>query len=52
MPRFFVPVENITDSEIKITSGDAAHISRVLRLREGDALVICDGRGLDYDAEI
>ena len=52
MPRFFVPTENITDSEIKITSGDAAHISRVLRLKKGDALLVCDGRGFDYDAEI
>ena len=52
MPRFFVPSENITDSEIKITSGDAAHISRVLRLKKGDALLVCDGRGFDYDARI
>ena len=52
MPRFFVPAEDITDSEIKITSGDAAHISRVLRLKKGDALTICDGRGFDYDAQI
>ena len=52
MPRFFAPLENITDNEIKITSGDAAHISRVLRLKTGDKLTICDGRGFDYDAEI
>ena len=52
MPRFFVPTENITDSEIKITSGDAAHISRVLRLKQGDEVTVCDGRGFDYDAQI
>ena len=52
MPRFFVPVEDITDGEIRITSGDAAHISRVLRLREGDTVTVCDGRGFDYNAEI
>ena len=52
MPRFFVPTENIADNEIKITSGDAAHISRVLRLKTGDELTICDGRGFDYAAKI
>ena len=52
MPRFFVPSENITDSQIKVTSSDAAHISRVLRLKKGDMILICDGRGFDYDAKI
>ncbi len=33
--------------------GDAAnHVLRVLRLRRGDRLVVFDGSGLDYDAEI
>ena len=52
MPRFFVPQGNITDDEIKITSGDAAHISRVLRLKAGDEITVCDGRGFDYTAKI
>lgn len=34
-------------------TGDAAnHVLRVLRLRRGDALVVFDGSGTDYDAEI
>ncbi len=47
MPRFFV---NDTESfgKTAIISGrDAEHI-RVLRLRPGEALTICDGRGTDY----
>lgn len=35
-----------------VRGGDAAHIARVLRLREGDGLTLCDGEGNDYDAEI
>ena len=52
MPRFFVPEDNISDSRIRITSGDAAHISRVLRLKRGDNITVCDGRGHDYGARI
>lgn len=52
MPRFFVPAENITENEISIESSDTAHISKVLRLREGDTVTVCDGRGYDYTAEL
>lgn len=52
MPRFFVSAENITEHEIRITSRDTEHISKVLRLREGDKILVCDGRGFDYDAEL
>ena len=48
MPRFFVPEDNISESRIRITSGDAAHISRVLRLKRGDNITVCDGRSYDY----
>lgn len=52
MPRFFVPRENIGEETITITGGDVLHIARVLRMSEGDALTLCDGRGIDYEAEI
>lgn len=52
MPKFFVPKENISDERIIITGGDVAHITRVLRMGEGDMLLLCDGRGYDYDARI
>lgn len=52
MPRFFVPRENIGEDSITITGGDVQHIARVLRMNEGDTLTLCDGRGIDYNAEI
>ncbi len=52
MPKFFTARENITDTEIIIDSEDAKHIQRVLRLGVGDEIVVCDGRGIDYDAVI
>ena len=52
MPRFFVERENISENTIAITNTDVAHITRVLRMNIGDSLIICDGMGNDYEAEI
>ena len=43
-PRFFT--ENIGEN-VTITGTDAAHISKVLRMKRGDLAVICDGNGTD-----
>ena len=50
MRRFFC--DNITESTATITGDDAHHISRVLRMKPGDALSLCDGAGNEYDAVI
>ena len=50
MRRFFC--ENITTDSATITGDDAHHISRVLRMKAGDALSLCDGAGNEYDALI
>ena len=52
MPKFFVTSDKIIDSQIIIDTEDVAHISRVLRLGEGDLLTVCDSQGTDYEAEI
>ena len=50
MRRFFC--FNITESTATITGDDAHHISRVLRMKPGDALSLCDGAGGEFDAVI
>jgi len=50
MRRFFC--DNITGDLATITGDDAHHISRVLRMKAGDALSLCDGSGNEYDAVI
>lgn len=45
-PRFFT--DNISDTTAVISGEDAKHAVQVLRMREGDHAVICDGRGTDY----
>lgn len=50
MPRFFTgPLQG---DRAVVTGEDAAHISRSLRLRPGEELILCDGEGTDYRCEI
>lgn len=46
MPRFFIEHVDPTAKSIVITGRDAEHI-KVLRMRPGEALTICDGKGTD-----
>ena len=48
MPRFFVRADAITEDSILITGSDALHISRSLRMREGEEITVCDMRRLEY----
>jgi 16S rRNA (uracil1498-N3)-methyltransferase len=50
MRRFFC--DSITTDSATITGDDAHHITRVLRMKAGDALSLCDGAGNEYDALI
>lgn len=52
MPKFFVPDGNISESSIRITGDDVNHIARVHRSKPGDVLLVCDGKGTDYECEI
>ena len=48
MHRFFIKKESIFKDEIVISGEDVQHISKVLRLQNGDRIVLCDGEGTDY----
>ena len=50
MRRFFT--DEIAGQTATITGDDAHHISRVLRMKAGDALSLCDGAGHELDAVI
>ena len=51
MPRFFLPSETPVGDTLVLTGEPAAH-ARVLRLRPGDNLVVCDGRDTDYPCKV
>lgn len=51
MPRFFISGQ--PENGLLILHGeDAHHAGRVLRLRPGEAVTLCDGAGTDYDCVI
>ncbi len=51
-PRFFVEPAHIGNDLVRITGPDVIHITRVLRLRRGSIVVLLDGKGKSYEAEI
>lgn len=52
MHRFFVPVETLA-SDTPLLSGEVAHqISRVLRMRAGEHVILLDGSGSEVEVEL
>ena len=47
MHRFYVKPEQITDQTIHITGSDVNHIRNVLRMKQGEEIIICNGQGKD-----
>ncbi|MBE6598443.1 MAG: 16S rRNA (uracil(1498)-N(3))-methyltransferase [Ruminococcaceae bacterium] len=60
MPRFFVKASDVSSGDlgadcskqITIHGNDAAHITRVLRMKPGERLVVCDSKGVEYETVI
>ncbi len=50
MNSFFT--DNIQGNTARIDGDDVGHIRKVLRLRQGDRIIVCDGNGTEYTAEI
>ena len=50
MPRFFV--ESVENDFVEITGEDARHIALSLRMKNGEKLVLCDGKGREAEAVI
>ena len=51
MARFFMAGTNIAGGTAIIKGRDAEHV-RVLRLRPGEDVIICDGKGTDYKCRL
>jgi 16S rRNA (uracil1498-N3)-methyltransferase len=48
MYRFFLEIDPVPGDRIEIRGNDYRHISRSLRLKVGDRIIICNGKGWDY----
>ena len=53
MPRFFKSMPPAAVGEtVELVGQDAVHIGRSLRLKVGDAVLLCDGKSTEYDTVI
>ena len=43
MQRYFVNLENVFENKIIISDSDYHHITKVMRMKEGDSVICCDG---------
>jgi 16S rRNA (uracil1498-N3)-methyltransferase len=48
MHSFFADKDLISSDAIKIVGDDASHISKVLRIKIGEEIIVCDGEGTEY----
>ncbi|MEA3488961.1 MAG: 16S rRNA (uracil(1498)-N(3))-methyltransferase [Candidatus Omnitrophota bacterium] len=48
MSRFYVPKENVGEREIVVNGKEAHHILDVMRMQDGDEVVVFDGTGKEY----
>ncbi len=52
IPRIYLPVPLVTGQVVELDDNARRHAVQVLRLREGDALVLFNGEGGEYEAVI
>ena len=52
MANFYITKDDIEDNMAVIKGEEAQHISRVLRMKKGDRVTLCDGEGMFYDATL
>jgi 16S rRNA (uracil1498-N3)-methyltransferase len=52
LPRFFIFPEQVSGPNITVSGEDVRHIGAVLRMKTGDELLLCDGKGTEYSVRI
>lgn len=52
MNRFFIPLECILEGRVEFPAETSHQISRVLRLRTYERVIVLDNHGLEYDVEL
>ena len=52
MYHFFVDSSAIGEGKVKIIGADLNHMKNVLRMKTGEAVLISDGTGKDYNCQI
>ena len=52
LPRFHAPALTADLAELQLPDDEGHHLSKVLRLREGDRVLVFDGAGLQREAQV
>ncbi len=52
MANFYITKDDIKENIATIKGEEAQHISRVLRMKKGDTVTLCDGDGIFHDATL
>ena len=52
LPRFYCPIPLLAHTRVALPDAAAHHASRALRLREGDTIVLFNGDGTQYPAQL
>lgn len=52
MYHFFVDSSAIGEGKVRITGADLNHMKNVLRMKPGEAVIISDGTGKDYNCQV
>ncbi len=52
MYRFYIAASQKQGNTIEITGEDVNHIKNVLRMKQGERFILCDGEGTDYLCEL
>lgn len=52
IPRIFITGDAVCGEHVKIVGSDALHLSKVLRLRTGDHVLICNMKRTEFDSII
>ncbi|HYA85721.1 MAG TPA: 16S rRNA (uracil(1498)-N(3))-methyltransferase [Nitrospirota bacterium] len=52
LPRFFISAGQVSGGSIIVAGEDVHHIAMVMRMRAGDKLMLCDGKGTEYTVKI
>lgn len=52
MQRYFVPSEQFSESNVRIAGDDAYHLTKVMRARPGEQVIVSDGCGRVVRAEL
>lgn len=52
LPRFFISSGQVSGTTIILAGEDVRHIVMVMRMKAGDELLLCDGKGTEYTVKI